>query len=91
MDVEIRSHAASLVGYLRYNALRIGLDLLAVASWMVVASALLQSLNVVRWAQYVALFAGVIAYAMVTPAWEPRRTTRSRRSDEPQHGETERE
>ncbi len=73
MDVGLRSQAASFVAYLRHNVVRIGLDLLAVGSWMIVASAVLQSLGVVRWAQYVALFAGVIAYAMVTPAWEPPR------------------
>lgn len=71
MDVGLRSQAETFVAYLRHNVVRIVLDLVAVGSWMIVASAALRSFEVVRWAQYVAMFAGVIAYAMVTPAWEP--------------------
>lgn len=70
MFAALRSQAGTFLAYLRHNALRMLLDLVAVVSWMIVASAALEALAVVRWAQYVALFAGVIAYAMVTPPWE---------------------
>lgn len=67
----LASQARLFVAFLRHNAFRIVVDLVIVASWMIVSTRLLHSLGVVQWAQYVVLFAGVIAYALVTPKWEP--------------------
>lgn len=66
----LATQARLFVAYLRYNAIRIVVDLVVVVSWMIVSARVLHSLGLVRWVQYVVLFAGVIAYALVTPQWE---------------------
>lgn len=63
------TQASLFVAFLRQNALRIAVDLVIVVSWMIVSTQVLHSFGVVRWVQYVVLFAGVIAYALVTPPW----------------------
>lgn len=63
------SQARSFGAHLRTNAVRILVDLVIVTSWMIVSTELLHTLEVVRWVQYVVLFAGVLVYAMLTPPW----------------------
>lgn len=46
------------------------LDAVILASWIVLATEVFRLVRVPRWAQYLLLFTGVVAYERVTRTWE---------------------
>lgn len=74
-----------LVAYLRYNGVRMTVDALVIAAWILINWSIFAWLGLPTWLLYVTLFAGVIVYSRITPTW-----TRPYRSpDLPEESESE--
>lgn len=67
---EIETKRGRLAAYLRHNAERMVADLLILIAWIIAASTVFGVLDLPRWLLYILIFAGVVIYSRITPAWE---------------------
>lgn len=59
-----------VVAYLRLNYRGILIDVVLLASWVLLGTEALRLLGAPRWFQYLVLFGGVIGYVQLTSDWE---------------------
>lgn len=59
-----------LVAYLRSNYRGIAVDVVLLASWVLLGTEVLRLLGAPRWFQYLVLFGGIIGYVQLTANWE---------------------
>ena len=66
---EVRSRHRRLIAYLRFNGVRMVVDVLVLAAWVIFNWSLFAWFALPTWLLYVTIFAGVIVYSRVTPTW----------------------
>lgn len=66
----IESWPGRLVAFVRHNATRMAVDVIATFAWIVLTTTAFAWFELPTWLLYLVLFTGVVVYTRVTPSWE---------------------
>lgn len=74
----IESRRRRLIAYLRHNWSQMVVDVVILAAWLVMTTAVFRWLLLPSWLLYILVFIGIVVYARITSGWQrPYRSTDS--------------